>query len=54
LNRVDFLDLQELYDRTAIWLRDCCKKGDTLGVSHAEARLKELDTAMAAEESKLL
>jgi hypothetical protein len=43
MSKGDLADIQKLYDATAIWLRDCCRKGDVLGVKHAEARLKKLE-----------
>jgi hypothetical protein len=43
------LDVQKTYDATAAWLRDCCRKGDVLGVKKAESRLRELDKELAKQ-----
>jgi hypothetical protein len=43
MSKGDHEDLLKLYDATVVWLRDCSRKGDVLGVKHAENRLKEID-----------
>ena len=52
MSKGDVLDVQKAYDATAAWLRDCCVKGDVLGVKHAEDRLKELDVQLAKFEDQ--
>ncbi len=47
MSKGDFDDIQQYYDAAAAWLRDCTRKGDLIGVKHAEERLKELDSALA-------
>jgi hypothetical protein len=46
------IETQITYDCVAAWLRDCVKKGDVLGVRHAEDRLKALDIELAKTEGE--
>lgn len=52
MSKGDFEDVQRFYDAAASWLRDSCRKGDKLGIAHAESRLKELDAVMAPLEAQ--
>ena len=47
MSKGDHENIMKLYDATAVWLRDCCRKGDVLGVKHAEARLKDIEIELA-------
>jgi hypothetical protein len=47
MSKGDHEDLLKLYDATAVWLRDCSRKGDISGIKHAEARLKEIEIELA-------
>jgi hypothetical protein len=47
MSKGDAIDVQKSYDSFAAYLRDCSVKGDSVGVKHAEARLKELDATIA-------
>jgi len=44
------IEIQIMYDCVAAWLRDCVKKGDSVGVKKAEAKLKELGIKLAKAE----
>ena len=52
MSKGDFEDLKKLYDATAAWLRDCCRRGDKAGVHHAEERLKARDSELAKFEGE--
>jgi hypothetical protein len=47
MSKGDFLDVQKQYDAVASWLRDCCRKGDSEGVTKAQNRAEELDIQLA-------
>lgn len=47
MSKGDLADLQQTYDAVTSWLRDCCRKGDSVGVRHAESKLKALDIELA-------
>jgi hypothetical protein len=49
MSKGDNADIQRMYDATAVWLRDCTRRGDVPGVQNAEAKLKELDAVLTAK-----
>jgi hypothetical protein len=44
---LDLLEVQQIYDAIAAWLRDCVWKSTVLSMKHAEAKLKMLDVLLA-------
>ncbi|MGA3289482.1 MAG: hypothetical protein ABSD42_04495 [Candidatus Bathyarchaeia archaeon] len=49
MSKGDFADICQLYDRTAVWLRDCARKGDLENVSKAQTKMEELDFQLSFE-----